>query len=330
MRMSNIIAAMVAGLLYGTLSAVAAAPTLEDKTAALQAALAQAPECQNLGDYYWEVGNASGALARVQAGSSIAGDTVLAIASASKWVWGSYVVERRRGLLTPQMVDALNMRSGYDSQLLASCLDAPTIASCHLRQDNDEYVPEHDGLYSYNGGHAQWLAMKLGMGIMTPQALTADLQRVLGSELKIRYDSPLPSGGMSASAQDYALLLRKILRGELRMLDHLGSYPVCTLPGVCAEAVSSPSPFNWSYSLHHWVEDGDGGDGAFSSAGAFGFYPWISANREEYGVFARLDYSAGAGVNSAICGGVARTAWNTGVYPPVAASATTAGAQRGR
>jgi len=54
------------------------------------------------------------------------------------------------------------------------------------------------------------------------------------------------------------------------------------------------------------------GDGAFSSAGAFGFYPWIDAGRRYYGVIARRD-SAGEGYDSARCGRLIRKAWLSGV-----------------
>ena len=54
------------------------------------------------------------------------------------------------------------------------------------------------------------------------------------------------------------------------------------------------------------------GDGAFSSAGAFGFYPWIDATRSWYGVLARQT-AAGSGNESAQCGRLIRKAWVTGV-----------------
>ena len=55
------------------------------------------------------------------------------------------------------------------------------------------------------------------------------------------------------------------------------------------------------------------GDGAFSSAGAFGFYPWIDTSKRYYGIVARQDFfSARAGVDSAYCGRVIRKAWVTG------------------
>lgn len=54
------------------------------------------------------------------------------------------------------------------------------------------------------------------------------------------------------------------------------------------------------------------GDGAFSSPGAFGFYPWIDAGKTTYGVLARSE-SAGNGIDSVDCGRLVRKAWVTAV-----------------
>lgn len=96
----------------------------------------------------------------------------------------------------------------------------------------------------------------------------------------------------------------------------LGSHPVCTNPVTCAQAASTPVPLNqsWHYSIGHWVEDDPvQGDGAFSSAGAFGFYPWIDAARRSYGVVARQDSVPRSGLESQACGKLIRTAWATGI-----------------
>ena len=112
----------------------------------------------------------------------------------------------------------------------------------------------------------------------------------------------------------------------------LGSDPVCTTPNNpnCPSAVFSPinnsraggpnniSDERWHYSLGHWVEDDPTvGDGAFSSPGKFGFYPWIDASKSWYGVIARNDvvnvYSTDPKkqpyVTSVACGRKMRAAW---------------------
>ena len=61
-------------------------------------------------------------------------------------------------------------------------------------------------------------------------------------------------------------------------------------------------------------DDSDVGDGAFSSPGAYGFYPWVDAERSFYGVLAReVPATGGIGYGSAVCGRAIRKAWLTGV-----------------
>jgi hypothetical protein len=84
-----------------------------------------------------------------------------------------------------------------------------------------------------------------------------------------------------------------------------------------------PPQESWQYSLGHWVEsDPRVGDGAFSSPGAFGFYPWIDAGRSHYGILARVASNGARG--SALCGRQIRKAWSTGVAQ-LARSTTPAG-----
>lgn len=96
---------------------------------------------------------------------------------------------------------------------------------------------------------------------------------------------------------------------------HLETNPAC--PTACpSAALSTPIPGSerWHYSLGHWLEsDPSVGAGAFSSAGAFGFYPWIDADRTYYGVLACAVLRAQAGYESAQCGRLIRQAWLTGV-----------------
>jgi len=106
----------------------------------------------------------------------------------------------------------------------------------------------------------------------------------------------------------------------LKLGAQLAAASVCTNPATCPTAVYSPIPGSsganesWHYGLAHWIEDDAVvGDGAFSSAGAFGFYPWIDATRTIYGVLARRGTAGNAGYNSAQCGRLIRKAWVTGV-----------------
>jgi hypothetical protein len=98
------------------------------------------------------------------------------------------------------------------------------------------------------------------------------------------------------------------------MNDALGTYPVCTLPSRSCDAVYTPYLQEaWHYSIGHWIEDNPAthGDGAFNSAGANGFYPWIDATKSYYGVLAR-DVSDNS-YESVQCGRLIRRAFITGI-----------------
>jgi hypothetical protein len=65
------------------------------------------------------------------------------------------------------------------------------------------------------------------------------------------------------------------------LYSRLGAEAVCTNPTTCSSTVSAPVPLDASchYALGHRGEDDPTcGDGTFSSAYAFGFYPWIDAD----------------------------------------------------
>ena len=154
-----------------------------------------------------------------------------------------------------------------------------------------------------------------GLGALANGPLATEIRSQLGSDVALAYSQPQLAGGGVTSADDYARVLRKILSGSLKMHDVLGTHAVCTNPLTCPTAANTPVPSteSWHYSIGHWVEDDPVvGDGAFSSAGAFGFYPWIDAGKTTYGIVARSS-GAGEGFDSASCGRQIRKAWATAV-----------------
>jgi hypothetical protein len=158
-------------------------------------------------------------------------------------------------------------------------------------------------------------ASLVGLGPLANGPLATEIQSQIGSDVLLAYSQPQLAGGIVSSAANYAIMLRKILAGTLKMHDLLGTNAVCTNPLTCPTAVNTPVPTteSWSYSIGHWVEDDPVvGDGAFSSAGSFGFYPWIDATKTLYGVLARSSAS-GSGYDSASCGRLIRKAWVTAV-----------------
>ncbi|MBC7996178.1 MAG: hypothetical protein H7Z15_23395 [Rhizobacter sp.] len=115
--------------------------------------------CTAIRPFYWEIGDRSQRLAGAsvnQAGNATtyAADTEMAIASASKWLYGAYVAERRSGMLTPQDIQFLTFTSGYPSfAAVGDCFASDTVAECVVRGSNDVQTPAHVGQFLYNGGH---------------------------------------------------------------------------------------------------------------------------------------------------------------------------------
>ena len=277
--------------------------------------------CTAIAPFYWEVGDrnaarASGSVNRAGNGTVYTADSFMPLASATKWLFGAYMVELRAGVLTPQDVRHLTFRSGYTS--FSFCLPGQTVDGClAVPASNGAYTASTDGRFFYDGGHMQKLGSLVGLGNLNNGALATEMRRLLGDDVAISFSQPQLAGGAQATPADYARFLRKLLGGQLRLGALLGTQAVCTNPDTCANALATPVPRteSWSYSLGHWVEtDPAVGDGAFSSAGAFGFYPWIDATRSWYGVVAR-DAAAGSGNESANCGRLIRKAWVTGVSP---------------
>jgi hypothetical protein len=300
--------------------------TAQRSSAATQTAQSDTNLCAPIRPFYWEIGDrntslASGSITLPGDPTAYTVDSQMAIASASKWIYGAYVAQMRSGALTEDDVKYLTFRSGYTS--FGKCLPNQTINECVAYQQNGVYHPLTDGLFSYGGGHMEKHASLGTLGPLRRVDLAAEIRSKLGADIALGYSQPQLAGGIYTTAGDYARFLRKLLGGELMLGAMLGDDAVCTNPKTCPLAHNTPVPTteSWNYSLGHWVEaDPLVGDGAFSSAGAFGFYPWIDAGKTWYGIIAREqvtpgqdpDQTLGEGYRSVQCGRLIRKAWVTG------------------
>lgn len=281
----------------------ATAQTTGQRTQAVEATLSQSPACTKLGDLYWEIGNADDRLATGQRGNTVTANRRVPLGAATKWLFAAYVAERRQGRLDPGDISALTMISGYSHLNVVACRGASTVADCPSPGPN----PQHRGRFYYNNGHAQHLAMTLGLDRMEPRALADEINGVLNLTAPLLYDAPQVSAAMLTPAA-YGDFLRSLVDHRSQLSPLLGSNAVCTL---CLDGLYSPAPKPWHYSLGHWVEDAPGDDGALSSPGLFGFYPWISADHTHWGLLARNHLSKDAWWASARCGALMRRAWLT-------------------
>jgi hypothetical protein len=296
--------------------------------------------CTAIRPFYWEIGNQNAALASGSVGTDSTGAPVLAsttfsVASGSKWMYGTYVVQLRgsAAALTAQDVNFLHFTSGYTnmgsdttSSECPSSNTPDTVNTCLALLNPSNGLPysyqnpSTIGKFDYDSGHLEnHASLYGGLGAVPDLTLGTTVGNLLAANIKFVYTEPLLAGGIYTSANDYAQVLRNILKGTLYMHDALGIDPVCTLPSAKGcNAVYSPIPEAWHYSMAHWVEDdpSTNGDGAFSSAGAFGFYPWIEASKVYYGLISRQQPSGNGEQNgylSAKCGRLIRRAWDNGV-----------------
>lgn len=316
-------------LLLATPLVAHADPTPLQRAGAARLTAEKSAACVAAQPFYWEIGNASQPLAGGPVGEGAPQRrTEMAIASASKWVYGAFVAERRQGQLTSDDIKSLHFQSGYTYYHV--CRRDQSVAACQASFINGRgrLNPATENRFDYNGGHMQQHALQMGLGAFGPEGLGLAVRQalapVLGHDWSFSYSQAMPAGGGQTSAADYSRLLRGLMGGQLQLGAWLGKESVCTDPQVCPnEAVKTPVPAteSWHYSLGHWVEDDPQvGDGSFSSPGAFGFYPWISADKRFYGIVAREqrrgavsdDPGEKPAVASVNCGRAIRAAWMDG------------------
>lgn len=317
----------LAALMPAPLLAQAAVTPVERASAARLTAEKSAA-CVAAQPFYWEIGNATQPLVGGKAGDNgPERSTTMAIASASKWLYGAFVAERRQGQLTAEDIKFLHFTSGYTYYHV--CRQDQSIAACQesLLNGRGRQNPATDNRFDYNGGHMQKHAVLMGLGSFGPDGLALAVKQALapalGADWQLSYSQAMPAGGGQTSAADYSRFLRALMSNQLQLGALLGQHAVCTNPQSCPQrAVKTPIPEteSWHYSLGHWVEDDPQvGDGSFSSPGAFGFYPWISADKQLYGIVAREQRRGVMGntdekpaVASVDCGREIRAAWMDG------------------
>lgn len=302
-------------LLLGVTSASAADITA--KAAAAADAAQRSPRCQRLGDFYWEIGDAKGKLASGQVGDKFGPNTSIGIDSASKLVFGAYALEKLGHAPASDQARLLNMTGGYahvrGKLLGCSPYFGGTVKSCARYLGTDKADIADIGVFSYGGAGDQELALQLGLGDSGRTELEAEYRKYLGDDLNFTFRTLSFAGGLKSTPDNYAVFLRRILSGKLLIHDYLGADAVCTDKDACpGKALFSPAPLPWHYSLNHWVEDDPTGDGAFSSPGLEGFYPWISADKTTYGLVARQKMGRQSYIESAMCGIAIRKAWMIG------------------
>jgi hypothetical protein len=275
--------------------------------------------------------------------------SALPIESASKMIYADYVAEyvastqNNRLVIPAPFVPYLNETSGYNNMPPESCAAASFILTCLDVPSSlvtsgtvGTQVTADIGKFYYNAGHAEVLesGQQLAIGDfptakITATSLAAKIAAAFaqkGVTVNLTYRDPAPTTGITTTPADYAAFLQATLRASNPLNMQYLLYPtvadpyaVCTNPSdpaCAAAAVSTPIPANesWHYSAGHWIEDdATTGDGAFSSPGEYGFYPWIDQTKTYYGLIARNNQTAASAFfDSVKCGRLIRKAFVTG------------------
>jgi hypothetical protein len=315
--------------------APASGPPTPESAAAAKATAQNNPLCAAITPFYWEIGDAPGTMVSGSEGVGPTGEPVTAtttmnIASASKWLYGMYVVQLRGSAakLTAQDVNFLHMTSGYSNMGAGAPGTCPPSVSPDIDvcltlinpSDGlpyDYQDPTTTGFFAYDAGHFENHASRYtALGDLDDTTLGRTISEELGAGVRVSYSQPILAGAANMTPAHYAAALRHVLSRSLPMYGALGTHQVCTQPSDVCTAFNSPFPYAWHYSIAHWVEDDPAydDDGAFSAAGAQGFYAWIEASKTYYGVIGRVTPgSGGNGIQSVQCGQLIRRAWDTGI-----------------
>lgn len=278
--------------------------------------IAGSNSCRALGDFYWEMGDANGVLTKGQVGRRFDANSVVNLASASKWPFATYFVQKF-GLPDDKQIQGLTMRSGYVNMVDATCTLQLNINGCFTAPSpllplNSRISQDLVDRFYYNSGNFQKVAVDAGLGNMTVLGLTGDMRKLLGISSGLNYLYPGVASGLYMSANAYASMLRKIMSNQLAMGGMLELGRTCTLAETCPTSDRSPVVYDWDYGLGHWIERESGGnDEAYSSVGFNGFYPWITTDMQYYGVVS-LERSTGIAQEAIDCGRLLRKSWLTG------------------
>jgi hypothetical protein len=239
--------------------------------------------------FYWEIGDQNGIISDSASGLQASGSvqpsavtgtnytrsTSLLIASASKWLSGSYYSEvtaiQSNGQwgLPAAYVPFLNFTSGYDN-MTENCpgLTTPTVQDCLNHQNglgasavpNGTRTPGDVGHFYYNSGHLEVfeagadpaVSSAIGGANDNDAGLAATLMGALSARnviVNLSFEAPVMAGGINTTAADYAEFLKGLIRtsNPLIMSNFLrptakDPYAVCTNPSdpTCVDANGQP------------------------------------------------------------------------------------------
>lgn len=102
--------------------------------------------------FYWEIGDktaplVSGSLTGSGGGTNYTATMAMSIASASKWLYSTYWVQRTNGVLSPTDIKFFNFKSGYTN--FDSCAGSSTVGGCVDIRTNGLLDPATEDKFDY-------------------------------------------------------------------------------------------------------------------------------------------------------------------------------------
>lgn len=208
--------------------------------------------------------------------------------------WSRSATDSRSSVTFGQLFAFTSGFNGTAEQQVCIGDPAFTLRACVSQIHEGGLDTPPDQSFNYGNEHMQIAALAMtGLEGKSIDAIMRErLLSPLGVSAETRYtvgagDNPTYSGGMRSTGEDYALVLAAILRGDIVadragfLADRVGSRPVATVPPAIGD-----NRLAWHYGWGFWKEcDGPAyvaqcdTTPVISSAGAFGFTPWIDFAR---------------------------------------------------
>ncbi len=280
-------------------------------------------EQHDVADLALIVGDAEGELFRYEKGTFSA-NAIHPIASASKWLTSASILSLiEQGVMTlddqPQdylsywTTDPTDPRSRITlAQLLSftagfhrmpaetGCIgdETYTLQNCVAELYLDGVDAEPGTTYFYGPVHMQVAAAMAEVATGQPwrEIVHLTIATPLGlSSTGFAGDNPRASGAAASTAEEYSEFVRAHLSGQLlnTSFDELVTERVSNTQILSRPTAIDTNQVDWYYALGVWREcnqpiwtDACDAEIVISSAGAFGWYPWLDQDRGYYAVLA--------------------------------------------
>lgn len=264
--------------------------------------------CAKLDSFIWEVGTPDKIITRDFSlkGAPPSDSRLVPLHEVSAFIFATYAAQRLKGNFTPEQIEALTMRSGFNAPMSQGCNIATTVGSCFGNLGGMKGKTGTAGQFHYGPGHLQKLAMDLDLGTFGDGDMRDEYSAELGApSTHFQFETMRILDGLRMTPDNLSKFLRAFISDTFRLSSQLGRDAVCLDPSTCPGGVTyAPPPRNRDYSFGHWVEKNmhTGEVEAYSAAGKSGIYVWITADKKYYGYMIPRDDGINRSLDGISCG----------------------------